>query len=317
MPAILDPSASNRSISGGYHVEQHWRGSFAIPMTPFDDRDRIDEDVLANEIAFCIACGVGGIVSPVMVSEFRSLSEDERRTMMRVPVQVAAGRVPVVANVAAVNAPLAARYAAYAQELGADAVIAMPPYVLRADLATIHAYYEAIADVVDVPVWIQNAGVAALSPDQIVTLCREIERVSWVKEEVPPSTRSIGALTARHSPHIHGVMGGGGGRYMITEWQRGSRGVVHACQFCDVVQRMWELLEADQLQAAGDLFEKLLPALELEGLMGMAFAKEIMVRRGVFANHRVRTQARPLDDDDIWEIDRVWDRIQPHLLWHG
>ena len=84
-----------------------WRGSFAIPMTPYDDKDRIDEEALAAEIAFCIECGVGGLVVPVMVSEFRVLSEDERRTMIRVPVEVCAGRVPVVANCAAVNTPLA------------------------------------------------------------------------------------------------------------------------------------------------------------------------------------------------------------------
>ena len=96
-----------------------WRGSFAIPMTPFDDEDQIDEQVLADEISFCIESGVGGLVTPVMVSEFRVLSEDERRTMVRVPVQVSAGRVPVVANCAAVNTPLAVRYARYAEEAGA------------------------------------------------------------------------------------------------------------------------------------------------------------------------------------------------------
>ena len=34
---------------------KEWRGSFAIPMTPYDDKDRIDEDVLRAEIEVCIA----------------------------------------------------------------------------------------------------------------------------------------------------------------------------------------------------------------------------------------------------------------------
>ena len=290
-----------------------WRGSFAIPMTPFDEDDRVDEEVLAAEIAFCIECGAGGIVTPVMVSEFRLLSEDERRTMIRVPVEVSAGRAPVVASCSAVNTPLAVRYASYAEEVGADAVIAMPPYILRPDFDTIFQYFKAISDAVTIPVWIQNASVVALSPDQVITLCTEIERVTWVKEEVPPETHSIGALVARQCPAIEGVMGGGGGRYMITERARGSRGVVHACQFCDVVQRIWELLDEDRETEARDIFDRALPALVLEGLMGMAFAKEIMVRRGVFKNHRVRTHAHPLDEHDMREIDRVWERIQPDL----
>ncbi len=292
-----------------------WRGSFAIPMTPFDESDRIDEDVLAAELTFCIESGVGGLCTPMMVSEFRSLSEDERRLMIRVPVEVAAGRVPVVANVAAVNTPLAVRYAEYAQQVGADAVIAMPPYIHKPDFETIFTYYRAISDAVTVPVWIQNANVAALSPAQLVRLCEELEHVSWVKEEVPPSTHNITRLLDVHSPAIQGVMGGGGGRPMMMEHARGSRGVIHACQFCDVVQRVWALLDAGDVDAAGDLFEHLLPSLMLEGQLGMAYAKEIMIRRGLFKNNCVRNRARPLDAYDMQEIDRTWARIQPYLIW--
>ena len=188
-------------------ITQDWRGSFAIPMTPFDDCDGIDEDVLAAEIEFCVESGVGGLVVPVMVSEFRVLSEEERRTMIRVPVQVSAGRVPIIANCAAVNTPLAMSYARYAQKVGADAVIAMPPYTLRPDFETIYTYYQAINDVVDIPVWIQNAGVVALSPDRVVQLCTELENVSWVKEEVMPNTHSISALLSKNSPAVEGVSG--------------------------------------------------------------------------------------------------------------
>jgi dihydrodipicolinate synthase/N-acetylneuraminate lyase len=296
---------------------KEWRGSFAIPMTPYDDKDRIDEDVLRAEIEFCIQSGVGGIVTPVMVSEFRVLSEDERRTMVRVPVEVSNGRVPIVANCAAVNTPLAVSFARYAQEMGADAVIAMPPYIRTPDFPTVYAYYKAISDAVSIPVWIQNHTVAALSVAQVVQLCTELENVSWVKEEVDPETHSISTLLGRNCPHIEGVMGGAGGRYMMTEHARGSRGVVHACQFCDVVQRIWELLDADQSEKAGDLFEKVLPGLILEGLLGMAYAKEIMIRRGVFKNNRVRADSQPFDKADWWEIGRVWERLQPHLIWHG
>jgi dihydrodipicolinate synthase/N-acetylneuraminate lyase len=298
-------------------TDRPWRGSFAIPMTPYDERDCIDVDVLADEIEFCIESGVGGISTPLMVSEFRLLSEDERKLMMRVAVEVSTGRVPVIGNVAAVNTPLAVAYATYAQKLGVDAVIAMPPYIHKPDFPRIRDYYQAISDAVEVPVWIQNASVAALSADQLVQLCEEIEHVSWVKEEVPPSHKNISALLSKKSPAVKGVMGGGGGRPMFVEHARGAAGNVHACQFCDLVQRVWELLDAGETEAAGDLFEHLLPSLMLEGMMGMAYAKEIMIRRGVFKNHIVRSHTRPLDDHDMAEIDRTWERIQPHLIWRN
>jgi 4-hydroxy-tetrahydrodipicolinate synthase len=284
-------------------------------MTPFNDHDRIDEDVLCAEIEFMIASHVGGIVTPVLVSEFQALSEDERRLMMRVPVQVSAGRVPVVVNVAAVNTPLAVSYARYAQEIGADGVIAMPPYAIRPDAETIFNYFKAISDAVNIPVMIQNAGLAPLSTDQIVHLCTEIEHVSWVKEEVEPSPRMIGALVDRNSPHIKGVMGGAGGRFMVTDHQRGSKGVINACEIVDVTQQVWELLDEGRLDEAGDLYERALPAIVMEGLMGMAFSKEIMVRRGVFKNNRMRLQRNALTAADLREIDRVWERLKPYLLW--
>ena len=295
--------------------KHNWRGSFAIPMTPWDDQDRIDEEVLRAEIEFCVESGVGGIVSPVMVSEFFVLSEDERKQMVKITVEAAGGRVPVVANCAAVNTPLAVRYAHYCQEVGADAVIAMPPYIQRPDWEVTYNYYKAISEAVSIPVWIQNAGIAPLSTDQIIILCSEIENVSWVKEEVEPSPRHITALAKRHHPAVKGVMGGAGGRYLITERARGAVGCIHACQFCDVLQHIWDLLDAGEDEAAGDWFEHLLPGLVLEGLMGMAFSKEIMVRRGVFKNNRMRMNPHSLDADDLREIDRVWERIQPYLTW--
>jgi dihydrodipicolinate synthase/N-acetylneuraminate lyase len=293
--------------------EKDWRGSFAIPMTPFDDHDRIDEDVLRHEIEFCIACGTRGIVVPVLVSEFQALSEAERRLMIRIPVEASAGRVPIIANVAAVSSGIAVELAHYAREVAADAVIAMPPYGLRPDFDVTFAYFQAIADAAALPVMIQNAGIVSLSPNQIVRLCSEIDLVRWVKEEVWPPTHSISSLLGRNSPHIQGVMGGSGGRFMISEHARGSKGVIHACEFTDLIQCIWDHLDAGQIDAAGDVYELALPGINLEGLMGMAFAKEIMVRRGVFKNGRMRMETRPLDAGDLKEIDRTWERLKSSL----
>ena len=48
----------------------------------------------------------------------------------------------------------------------------------------------------------RDAGVVALSPNQIVRLCTELENVSWVKEEVHPSTHSISALLAEFEERL-------------------------------------------------------------------------------------------------------------------
>lgn len=289
------------------------RGSIAIPVTPFDDRDRVDEDVLRGEVEFCIARGASGLAIPMMASEFLALSESERLLMVRVTIEATAGRVPVIANCAGPTGSVAADLARRAEGEGASAVIAMPPYPVTSDFDSTYAYYQTIAAAVSVPVWIQNAGLAPLSPEQVVQLCTEIDGIDWVKEEVPPSPRSVSSLLDMNSAHVAGVIGGAGGRFLMTEHARGASGCMHACEFVDVVQKIWRLLDAGAVDEAGDLFEKLLPALVLENMLGMAFAKEILVRRGVLRNHRVRGQVRPLDTHDLREIDRCWERVQPLL----
>ena len=291
----------------------NWRGAFAIPMTPWTDDDTIDEIVLRDEIDWMIDVGAPGVIGPILVSEFQALTEDERRFFMRVLVEQTRGRVPVIVNVAGVTTAQAVAYAHLAREIGADGVIAMPPYALRFDAARTHEYLRAVAAAAQMPVMIQNADIAPLSPDQVVKLCSEIEHVNWVKEEVSPRHRSIGALAARRSPHVHGIMGGGGGQYIITEHARGACGTIIACEICDVVQHIWQLLDAGDMAEAEAWYERALPLINLEFAMGMAFAKYVMMKRGVFKNYRMRAQAHTLDADDIREIDRAFARIEPWL----
>ena len=281
------------------------RGSCAIPMTPFDEKDRIDIDVLEREIEFIASSGAKGICTPVMVSEFESLSEEERRIMIRVPIEVNAGRCAIIANVAAVNKNLAVSYAEYAQKMGADAIIAMAPYVRPADAATIRQYYQAISDAVTIPIMIQNASNAAkLSPQQVVNVCEEIENVRYVKQEVLPGPVTISELLDMKSPAVEMVMSGFGGAFSLFDHARGAAATIHACEFCDVIQKVWDLLDAGNMEEAEALHAKLLPAIQLESLLGMTYAKEIMVRRGVFKNTSVRLRAGGLTDSDLRDVEQ-------------
>lgn len=56
-----------------------------------------------------------------------------------------------------------------------------------------------------------------------------------------------------------------------------------------------------------------MPALQLEGLLGMRYAKEVMIRRGIFTNTNMRKGSRPLSDDDMREIDRIFEQVAPYM----
>jgi dihydrodipicolinate synthase/N-acetylneuraminate lyase len=294
------------------------RGSSAIPMTPFDDHDHIDVDVLEREIEFIVRCGSESICTPVMVSEFELLSEEERRMMIRIPIEVARGRCAVIANVAAVNTPLAVQYAEYAQKMGADCVIAMAPYARPMDFALMKRYFKAVSDAVTIPVMIQNAtNNAQLSPQQVVQLCEEVQNVQYVKQEVIPGPVTITNLLALKSPAVKMVMSGYAGLFSPMDFNRGAIATIHACEFCDLVQKVWDLLYEGKQKEALDLQSVIVPALQMESLLGMTYAKEVMVRRGVFKNTRTRTKAEGLSDADKRDLDMIWPRIEPHFTFRG
>ena len=289
------------------------KGSSAIPMTPFTEGDYIDEDVLAKEIEFIVRCGSTSICTPVMVSEFETLCESERKLMVKIPCEVAKGRLAIIANVAAPCTPQAVEYAAYAQECGADAVIAIPPAGVTFEF--IRGYFKKISDAVTVPVMIQNHSMAGtmLSPKQAIQLCEEIENVKWVKQECVPVPISISNLMEEATPALEGIMSGYGSQYGPLDFARGAIASIHACEWADLVQQVWDLFFMGKEEEGRKLHYAILPALQLEGLLGMKYAKEVMVRRGVFKNTIMRKASSELSKDDMKEIDKIFDIVGPYM----
>lgn len=291
------------------------RGSSAIPMTPFDETDAIDVSALRREIEFILEAGAASICVPVMVSEFDTLSEKERKLMVEATCDVVAGRRPVIACATAPNALQAAEYGRFAAACGADAVISMAPKGY--ELNRVKDYFSRLSEESGLPTMIQNAGIPGvqLSAGQIAQLTQEIPGVTWVKQEVPPGPQGITEVVQACGAGLVGVMSGFGAQYSPTDIARGVTATIHACEVCDVVQRVWDLFDAGKEDEGRALHYAILPALQLESLMGMLFAKEVMVRRGVFERKhvRLRTRTRPLHSLDLQEIDRVWERTRSLL----
>ena len=299
-------------------MSKQMRGIFAILCTPFKDDESLDEDALRQEVNFCVEAGSHGIVMPVMASEFQTLSDSERKTVIRVTVEETAGRVPVVAGTHGLSAAHAVELSRHANEVGADAVIALPPYVTKPSLEGAYRYYQAISDAVDIPVFIQNASPPlgmGFPGTFVVKMAREIEHVEYVKEETAPTNHSILAMIRANDGSLKGVFGGAACRYMLDEMRRGADGFMPACELPDVQARIWNLYHAGKVEEARDVFEKLLPVLNLEGQLGMSLSKEVMRRRGVLKNSLVRVSDSKLDEYDLIELDHSLERLEPYLTW--
>jgi len=285
-----------------------WRGVFTIPCTPFTDDGALDLASLRSEIAFCLAAGAHGIVAPVNASEAWTLTDDERRTVVETLIREVDGKVPVVVGVSAGAAPAAVAYARHAEAAGADAVIALPQSGPPVPLAVIFAYYRALSDAVAIPIFVQNHDApygTRMSPEFVARLVRELPCVDYVKEETFPPGQAISAELELCGPKLKGIMGGVAGRYLLDEYRRGICGTMPACEVTDVHVQVWDALEAGDERGARDLFARLLPLLNFEGLMPGVY-KAVLKRRGVIASDYLRHHhGNPLDAADRRELNAL------------
>ena len=289
------------------------RGCLAIPFTPFSEDGRIDEADLEREIEWIVGSQAAGIAVPMMVSEFSTLSEEERKLMIRVSAQVNAGRRALIANVAAPNALLAASYAQYAQDMGADAVIAMVPWDGALDQGGAADYFRAIASSVTVPVILQNTKLGNgffLSAESVAALCDEVPNLSWVKQEVPPAPLTLEKLGAMHAPGIEGIISGFGGFYTPYDYYGGANATISSCQFAALIQKVWDFFFEGKEEEARHLHNRLLPSLQAETVYGWKYGKEIMVLRGVLKNSACRNLTEPFSKNAMREIRYLFGRVE-------
>lgn len=293
------------------------KGCSAIPFTPFTEDDRIDTAVLENQIDWICRSGATSIATPMMVSEFMALSEEERKLMMRIPSEVNAGRVALIANVAAMSTGLAVEYTEYAEKTGADAVIAMVPWAGSLDFEGAKSYFSAIARATSLPVIIQNTQLTngfCMKLDDVVSLCEMFPNVSWVKQEVPPAPVTLEQLSSKKSGAIEGIISGFGSFYAPYDIAAGANATISSCQFCDVIQRVWDLFFEGREAEARQLHNSMLPALQAETLYGWKYGKEILVRRGILKNSICRNLGGELSPVAKHEIDCLYGMMEPLFI---
>ena len=300
--------------------ERPFRGIFTIPSTPFKENGEIDVEAFRSIVDFCIECNAHGLVYPVNASEFTHLSDEERYTLSKILVEQNGGRIPAIIGVAGVSKEVAAGFAAYAKSIGADGVIAMPPYVRRGDLSLeeIFAYYQAISDAGKLPVFIQNYVPPIgtnLSAEFMLNLCRKIEHVSYIKEETVPSTIKLTEIQKHNEDGAcKGVFGGAGGRYLIEEYRRGSAGNMPGCHVTDVVVGFWNAVESGDQSKADHYYKELAPLFFYEHQLPGTY-KEVLKRRGVIPCAYRRNAPIPTDEIGSAYLDEILSALKPLMTW--
>jgi 4-hydroxy-tetrahydrodipicolinate synthase len=270
---------------------------------PFDAAGRIDTEILQDEVEFMIEAGVHG-VGIALASEVPMLTETERDLALRTVVSQVRHRVPVVMNTGAPGTDLAVYYSQRAEDLGAQAVMVLPP--TGATPQETIRYYQQIAGRIRIPIIIQDAAHAQVSPLQAAQLLGSAERDWYLKVETPPTAPRVAEARAVSEGRL-GVFGGAGGVSFLQELRRGAQGTMPGSAIPDVFVRVWDLFQSGQVDKAETVLAQCATLLKLlcqEGGILFYLYKEVLRLRGVFTNTVVRKPAAEPDEIAYRELRR-------------
>jgi len=130
-------------------------GSLTALVTPFKN-DQVDAKAYLEFIDWQIGSGTNGLVPCGTTGEASTLSKEEHVHVIRLCVEAANGRVPVIAGIGSNNTRSAIRMAGEAQKCGADAVLAVAPYYNKPSQEGMFQHFQAIASSVDIGVILYN-----------------------------------------------------------------------------------------------------------------------------------------------------------------
>lgn len=133
-----------------------FRGIFPPVMTPMLPDETPDLASLERLLEFLLDQGVHGLWVLGTTGEFPTLDERERESVLAAAVEVAAGRVPVIAGICDASTKLAIRHGQAALRAGVDAVAVTPPYYYPNSQDELLAHYRAVHQSVDLPLFIYN-----------------------------------------------------------------------------------------------------------------------------------------------------------------
>lgn len=292
-------------------------GIIPILPTPFHDDGRIDETGMRQTIQYVLKAGAHGVAFPAMASEFYALTDSERVRLTEMVVAEVGGAVPVVGTATAPSAPAALELARAIEKAGVDAIMVMPPYVVRDSLGGVTRLFQELAAAVDLPLMLQNAPAplgSAYGVDVIKSLMEKVPEVGYLKEENLPGGQRISRLLADPPATLTGVFGGAGGRYIIDELNRGAIGAMPACEITEVHVRIFELHRSGDEAAARALYNRTLPLLTFQAVFRMDMTKEVLRHRGIIASTHVRVGRVPLDERDQAELATLLAEIEDLLL---
>jgi 4-hydroxy-tetrahydrodipicolinate synthase len=183
-----------------------FKGSFPALLTPFANGG-VDETAFQDFVQWQIDQGSHGLVPCGTTGESPTLSHEEDMRVTSLCVEVAKGRVPVIAGTGSNSTEEAIKLTRHAKQAGADGALVVTPYYNKPTQEGLYRHYKAIQDAVEIPIVIYNIPGRCVVDMTVETMARlaALPNIVGVKDATcdlvrPAKTRlAIGAEFAQLS----------------------------------------------------------------------------------------------------------------------
>lgn len=133
-----------------------FKGSGTAIATPFTKDNLVNFDELRKFLEFQIAEGTDAIIVCGTTGESATMTEQERKDVIKFTVQVVNKRIPVIAGTGSNCTKSAIEMSEYAKQVDADGLLIVTPYYNKATQQGLISHYQAIASKVDLPIILYN-----------------------------------------------------------------------------------------------------------------------------------------------------------------
>lgn len=167
-----------------------FKGYFTALITPFRN-GKVDEEAYRAFVEWQIAEGAAGLVPCGTTGESPTLSHDEHMRVTEICIELARGRVPVIAGTGSNSTEEAIALTRHAKEAGADAALLVMPYYNKPTQEGMYQHYKAVNDAVAIPQIIYNIPGRSVVNMSVETMARlaELPNVVGVKDATADLTR--------------------------------------------------------------------------------------------------------------------------------
>lgn len=203
-------------------------GSIVALITPMHADGSVDYESLRSLIDWHIAEGTDVIGVVGTTGESPTVNVEEHCEIIRVAVEQAAGRVPILAGAGANSTSEAIELSRFAKKVGADCTLQVVPYYNKPTQEGIFQHFKAIAEAVDIPMMLYNVPGRSVADMQHETVLRlasipgimgikeatgNLERAAWLIKQAP---KGFGIFSGDDPTAVALMLLGGHGNVSVT-----------------------------------------------------------------------------------------------------